>query len=117
MHPGRDRARGAYMLNTRNEENLTVFYSYVACFVNTFTLNMYVFMSYIGAVEAVAQVYPGGDRARGAYMLNTRNEENITFFCLFCEYIQLEYVRIHVIYRVHESEYGIRILWLRHRNT
>jgi len=38
----------AYMLNTRNEENNTVFYSYLACFVNTFTLNMYVYMSYTG---------------------------------------------------------------------
>jgi len=36
----------SYMLNTRNEENDTVFYSYVACFVNTFTLNVYVSMSY-----------------------------------------------------------------------
>jgi len=34
------------MLNTRNEENNTGFYSYVACFVNTCTLNMCVFMSY-----------------------------------------------------------------------
>ena len=38
----------AYMLNTRNEENNTVFYSYLACFVNTFTLNMYVSMSCTG---------------------------------------------------------------------
>jgi len=30
------------MLNTRNEETNTAFYSYVACFVKTFTLNMYV---------------------------------------------------------------------------
>jgi len=31
------------------------------------------------------------------------------FFSLFCEYINLEYVRIlHVIYRVHQAEYIIR---------
>jgi len=34
------------MLNTRNEEHNKGFYSYLACFVNTFTLNMYVSMSY-----------------------------------------------------------------------
>ena len=33
------------MLNTRNEEKNTVIYSYLACFVNTFTLTMYVSMS------------------------------------------------------------------------
>jgi len=39
------------------------------------------------------------------------NEYGILFiFSLFCEYIQLEYVHIHGIYRVHEAEYGIRIL-------
>jgi len=38
----------AYMLNTRNEEKNTVFYSYLACFVNTFSWNMYVSMSYTG---------------------------------------------------------------------
>ena len=37
-----------YMLNTRNEEKNTVLYSRLACFVNTFTLNMYVSMSYTG---------------------------------------------------------------------
>jgi len=30
-------------------------------------------------------------------------------FSLFCEYIHLEYVRIHVIYRVTRAEYVIRI--------
>jgi len=39
------------MLNTRNEKKNTVFVSYVACFVNTFTLNMYVFMSYTGLIR------------------------------------------------------------------
>ena len=29
-----------------------VFYSYFACFVNTFTLNMYVSMSYTGVNQA-----------------------------------------------------------------
>jgi len=36
----------AYMLNTRGEEQNTVFYSYLACFVNILTLNTYVFMSH-----------------------------------------------------------------------
>ena len=36
------------MLNTRNEETHTVFYSYSACFVNTVTLNIYVYMSNTG---------------------------------------------------------------------
>ena len=31
-------------------------------------------------------------------------------FNLFCEYIQLEYERIRVIYRVHQAKYGIHIL-------
>jgi len=31
-------------------------------------------------------------------------------FRLFCEYIHLEYVRIHVIYRVNQAECGIHIL-------
>jgi len=31
-------------------------------------------------------------------------------FSLFCEYIWLEYLRIHVIYRVNQAEYGIHIL-------
>jgi len=35
-----------YVLNTRNEEKNMIFYSYLACFVNTFTLNIYVSMSY-----------------------------------------------------------------------
>jgi len=35
----------------------------------------------------------------------------IRFICsLFCEYNQLEYVRIHVIYRVSQAEYVIHIL-------
>jgi len=33
------------MLNMRNEYKNTVFYSYLACFVKTLTLNMYVSMS------------------------------------------------------------------------
>jgi len=48
------------------------------------------------------------------YMLNTRNrgkEYGILFiFSLFCEYIHLEYVRIHVIYKVNQAEYVIHIL-------
>jgi len=40
------------MLNTRNEETNLVFYSYLACFVNTFTLNMYISMPYAGFNQA-----------------------------------------------------------------
>jgi len=36
------------MLNTRTEESDTVFYSYLACCMNTSTLNMYITMSYTG---------------------------------------------------------------------
>ena len=46
------------------------------------------------------------------------NEYGIRFiFSLSCEYSHLEYVRIHVIYRVNRAEYVIIFLWLRHRNT
>jgi len=45
--------------------------------------------------------------------LNTRKpgtEYKIIFiFSLFCEYIHLKYVHIHIIYRVHQAEYGIHI--------
>jgi len=44
-------------------------------------------------------------------MLNTRNEEKNTvlgfIFSPFAEYIHLEHVRIHVVYR--QAEYGIHI--------
>jgi len=36
------------MLNTRNEAKNTVFYSCLTCFVDTVTLNMYIFMSNTG---------------------------------------------------------------------
>jgi len=36
------------MLNTRRKEPNTVFYSYLACFMNTFILNMYVLLSSTG---------------------------------------------------------------------
>jgi len=37
-------------------------------------------------------------------------EYGILFICsLFSEYIRLEYIRIHVIYRVNKAEYGIHI--------
>ena len=39
------------MLNTRNEGNNTVFYSDLACCVNTVTLNMYVSRSYTGLIR------------------------------------------------------------------
>ena len=31
-------------------------------------------------------------------------------FSSFCEYNRLEYVRVHVIYRVDQAEYGILVL-------
>jgi len=37
-----------YMLNTREEEKNPVLYSYLACGMNTVTLDMYVLMSYTG---------------------------------------------------------------------
>jgi len=40
------------MLNMRNEEKNTVVDSDAACFVNTFSLNMYVFMLYTGYNQA-----------------------------------------------------------------
>jgi len=46
-------------------------------------------------------------------MLNTRNEEEygiLFIFSPFCEYSQLEKVRIYVIYRSNQAEYGINIL-------
>jgi len=33
----------------------------------------------------------------------------IFIFSLFCEHIHLEYVRIHVVYRVNQAEYVIHI--------
>ena len=39
------------------------------------------------------------------------HEYGILFnFSLFCEYIHLEYIRIHSIYGVNSAEYGIHIL-------
>jgi len=46
-------------------------------------------------------------------VLNTHSEGGkyiLLFRCsLFCEYINLEYVRIHIIYRVHQTEYTILV--------
>jgi len=36
------------MLNTRNEDKNTVFYSYLDCFVKTKILNIYIYMSCTG---------------------------------------------------------------------
>ena len=48
-----------------------------------------------------------------AYMLNTRSgEENTGFYSYLacvCEYINLEFVRVAVIYRVNQAENGIHI--------
>jgi len=47
-------------------------------------------------------------------MLNTRNEEQNTVFYTYSAYFvntfNLEYVRVPVMYRVHQAEYVIRIL-------
>jgi len=51
-------------------------------------------------------------------MLNTQNEEKNTEFYSYyifspvCEYIDLEYVRMHVICRVNQAEYVIHILYI-----
>jgi len=45
---GADRGCGAYMLNTWSEEQKTGFYSYLACFVDTSSVDTYVFVSYAG---------------------------------------------------------------------
>jgi len=46
-------------------------------------------------------------------MLNTRSKEKkyriLFIFSLFCEYTNLEYVRVPVIYRHHQAEYVIHI--------
>jgi len=44
VNPSSSQRSSPYVLNTRNEETNTAFYSYLSCFVNTFTLNMYVFV-------------------------------------------------------------------------
>ena len=44
-------ASPAYVGNTRIAAYNTVFYSYLACFMNTFTLNMYVSMSHTGVTR------------------------------------------------------------------
>jgi len=46
---------------------------------------------------------------RASYMLNTRRGEFLFIFSLLYEYTNLQYVHIHVIYRVHQAEYGIRM--------
>jgi len=47
-------------------------------------------------------------------MLNTHSEENNTAFhsnvACFVKNIHLEYVRVHVIYRVDQAEYVIHVL-------
>jgi len=39
------------MLHTQSEERTTVFYSYLACFRNTFVLHVYVFLSNAGFIR------------------------------------------------------------------
>jgi len=48
----RAEGQGPYMLNTCSAEKNTVFYSYLACFMNTVILNMEVSMSYTGFNQA-----------------------------------------------------------------
>jgi len=60
------------MLNTRNEENNTVFYSYLACFVNTSTLNTCVFMSYTGLTSGIRYSFSYGCATEiRKYLFNT----------------------------------------------
>jgi len=48
---------------------------------------------------------------RGCSAGLTRNEYGILFiFSMFCDYTRLEYVRVHVIYRVGQGGYVIHIL-------
>ena len=50
--PERSKGSKSYMLNMQVAESNTVLYSCIACFVNTATLNMHVFMSYTGLHRA-----------------------------------------------------------------
>jgi len=45
------------MLNTQHEETNTVLYSYLACFVNTYTLDMYVSMAYTGFYQTECVIH------------------------------------------------------------
>jgi len=78
------------MLNTRNEENHTVFYSCAACFVNTFTWNMFVSMPYIGLtlrntcipiLVVAPQEYVNIDSTRRT-ATNTTTTANVRFILL-----------------------------------
>ena len=40
-----------YVLNTHSEENKTVFYAYLACFMITLPLNVYEFLSNAGFIR------------------------------------------------------------------
>jgi len=50
----------------------------------------------------------------GAYVLNMRRDRNkyvlLFMIRLFCEYMNLEYIHVHVIYRVDQAEWVIRII-------
>ena len=100
VHPRGDGARGTYMLNTRNEETITVFYSYVACFVN----RSWSSLPEPSPSRRWPRCIPDGterDEPIHVEYAERGNYNGILFiFSLLCEYIQLEYVRIHVIYRV-----------------
>jgi len=89
------------MLNTRSEEENTILYSNLACFVNTFILNMSVFLSYTVLHR----------RNTWLILLWLCERHDIIFkFSLFCEYIHLEYERVPVIYSVTQAEYLTHIV-------
>ena len=53
-------ASSPYMLNTQNEETNTVFFSYLACCMNTLPMNMYEFLSYTGFTSGIWYSYACG---------------------------------------------------------
>jgi len=48
------------MLHTWSKEHNTAFYSYLARFVNTFTLNVHVFMPFVGSTGGIRYLYSDG---------------------------------------------------------
>jgi len=108
------------MLNTRNEENNTEFDSYLACFVNTPTLNMYVSECGEGVRVAEAEQVTW-EAGRRPYILNTRNEEHNTGFDSYVAcfvntptltmYVSMSYTGLT------RRNTVFMFLWLRHRNT
>jgi len=52
----------------------------------------------------------------GVYAEQQQKKKKLFRFSLFCEYVILRCVRIHVLYRVNQTEYAIVFLRLCHRN-